>query len=65
MPAPDLVNGIARRFLQPSNIARTRELLAAQLAEAMKAEDVVSTLEIGQLITAIDKQVARNAAGKK
>lgn len=64
MASPDLVNGISKRFLSKENIGRTKELLHAQLEEAMKANDIVATLEIGQLITACEKQEKRYAASK-
>lgn len=65
MASPDLVSGIAKRFLTPENIGRTKELLREQLGDAMKADNIVDTLEISQIITACEKQESRYAAPKK
>lgn len=65
MASPELVNGIAKRFLTKENIGRTKKLLTEQLEDAMKADNVIDTLEISQLIAACEKQEKRYAAPKK
>lgn len=65
MASPELVNGIAKRFLSQENIGRTKELLTEQLGDAMKADNIIDVLEIGQLIAACEKQEKRYSAPKK